>query len=135
MMSPGLVAVPPGMFSVAGTQATRLTGRPELGDRGDGLEHRGAAGHVHLHLLHLRRGLDRDPAGVEGDRLADEAERLAGRLRRLVAQHDQPAAPRALPLATAAARPSRSSSISARPRTSARDRLVGGGDLASPIGR
>ena len=74
MMSPGLVAVPLGMFSVAGTQATTFERQPQLGDRGDRLEHGGAARHVHLHLLHLRRGLDRDPAGVEGDGLADQPE-------------------------------------------------------------
>ena len=49
----------------------------ELGDRGDGLEHRGCPGHVHLHLLHPGGRLDRDAAGVEGDALADQPEGLA----------------------------------------------------------
>ena len=88
-MSPGLTAWPPGMFSVAGTTAVIVTGRPELGDRVHRLQHRGAAGHVELHLAHLRPGLERDPAGVEGHGLAHEAQvralRAAG-----VAQHDQP---------------------------------------------
>ena len=53
----------------------------ERGDRADGLEHRGAARHVELHLVHLRRGLDRDAAGVEGHRLADEAQQRAGDVR------------------------------------------------------
>ena len=72
MMSPGLIAWPEGMFSVAGTTLSRLTGKPEPRDRGGRLDHGGAARHVHLHLLHLARGLDRDAAGVEGHRLADE---------------------------------------------------------------
>ena len=63
----------------------------ELGDRAGGLDHGRAAGHVALHVLHVQRGLERDAAGVEGDRLADEAEHdvAAGGLRRVVAQHDQ----------------------------------------------
>ena len=61
----------------------------ELGDRVQRLQDGGSAGHVHLHLLHLRRGLDGDPARVEGDSLAHEAERLARRIGRLVPQHDQ----------------------------------------------
>ena len=50
----------------------------------------GPAGHVALHVLHVERGLDRDPAGVERDRLADEAEHeAAARLGRVVAEDDQ----------------------------------------------
>ena len=49
-------------------------GKPELGDGGHRLQHGGPAGHVELHLVHLRRGLDGDPAGVEGHGLADEAQ-------------------------------------------------------------
>ena len=66
--------VPLGMFSVDGTTAVSVRGSPSVGDRAHGLDHRGAARHVELHLLHLRRGLDRDPAGVEGHGLAHVAE-------------------------------------------------------------
>ena len=72
-------ASPLGMFSTAGTTATRSIGQAELGDRRRRLEHRGAARHVLLHQLHAGGGLDRDAAGVEGDALADEAERRAAR--------------------------------------------------------
>ena len=78
------------MFSVDGTTAVIVDRHAQLGDRAHRLDDRGAAGHVELHLLHLRRGLDRDPARVEGDRLADEAEVRPARARRPVAQHDQP---------------------------------------------
>jgi hypothetical protein len=52
----------------------------------------GAARHVALHVLHARGGFQREPAGVEGDRLADEAEVYVRmrRLRRRVADDDQP---------------------------------------------
>ena len=55
MMSPGLTALPLGMFSVAGIDGDEVELEPELGDRGDRLDHRGAARHVHLHLLHAAR--------------------------------------------------------------------------------
>ena len=60
-------------------------------DRADAVQRAGAARHVALHVLHLRGGLERDPARVERDRLADEAEVhvLARRRRGLVAQDDQ----------------------------------------------
>ena len=59
-------------------------------DRPGGLEHRGAARHVELHVAHLVAGLDRDAAGVERHGLADQAEHRALRPRGLVAQRDQP---------------------------------------------
>ena len=52
-MSPGLVALPPGMFSVAGTTPTTLIFSFSLGDRAHRAEHRGGAAHVELHLVHL----------------------------------------------------------------------------------
>ena len=73
-MSPGFIAWPLGMFSVDGTTAVMVTGSPSSAIAPDRLDHRGAARHVELHLLHLRRGLDRDAAGVEGHGLADVAE-------------------------------------------------------------
>ena len=62
--------------------------KPESGDGAERLDHRGAAGHVELHLVHLCRGLDRDPARVEGHRLAHVAE-VRARAAALVAEHDQ----------------------------------------------
>ena len=66
-------------------------GQLELRDRGDACDHGRAAGHVALHVLHLQRRLERDPAGVERDRLADEPEHDSSLspVRRLVAEDDQ----------------------------------------------
>ena len=50
-------------------------GAAELGERRDRLDHGGAAGHVELHLVHRRRRLERQSAGVERDRLADQRHR------------------------------------------------------------
>ena len=97
-------AWPLGMFSVDGTTAVTVAGSAELGDRVHRLDHRGAAGHVELHLLHLRRGLDRDPAGVEGHGLAHEARGAARWRRRAGSAARSAAARRALPWATAAKR-------------------------------
>ena len=89
-MSPGLTARPLGRFSVAPTTAIELDRQPQPRDRRDRLEHGGAAGHVELHLRHLRAGLQRDAAAVERHRLADEAERRRPPARRaVVAQRDQ----------------------------------------------
>ena len=110
MMSPGLSAWPLGMFSVDGDDGEHVDGEPELGDRGHGLDHGRAAGHVHLHLVHPRRGLDRDPARVEGHRLADEPQRRRPPPPPGVAQDDQPRL-----LVAAAARP-RSGRPSRAPR-------------------
>ena len=62
--------------STATTVSTR-SGQAELGDRGRRLDHRCAAAHVALHVLHAQGGLQRDAARVEGDRLADQPERGA----------------------------------------------------------
>ena len=91
-MSPGRNASPPSEVLGGGDDGDDAHRQPELGDRADAGDDRGAAGHVALHVLHLRRRLERDPAGVERDRLADETERRR-RLRApggLVAQDDQP---------------------------------------------
>ena len=64
----------------------------ELRDRADPGDDGGRAGHVALHVLHVRRRLQRDAAGVERHPLADEPEQdvaAAGRGRRLPAQHDE----------------------------------------------
>src|SRR5262249_22114296 len=50
---------------------------------------RGAAGHVELHRLHSLAGLEREPAGIEGDALADEGDFFFGIRRRAVADHDE----------------------------------------------
>ena len=51
----------------------------ERGDRAQPVERAGAARHVALHVLHPRGRLERDPARVERDRLADEAEQRCRR--------------------------------------------------------
>ena len=58
-------------------------------DRPDRLQHAGGAGHVELHLGHLRRGLQRDPAAVEGHALAHQAEHRPARAGAAVAHGDQ----------------------------------------------
>ena len=89
-MSPGLTAWPLGMFSVDGHDGGQGRRQPELGDARHRLDHGGAARHVELHLVHLPGGLDRDPAGVEGHRLAHVAEVRSARVAGPVAEHDQP---------------------------------------------
>ncbi len=89
-MSPGLTERPEGQILGRADHARDPDRQAERGDRADGLEHRRAARHVELHLVHLRRGLDRDPARVERHRLADEPQQRPGDVRRLVAQRDQP---------------------------------------------
>ena len=76
------------MFSVEGTTATMSEVDAQLGDRSHRLDHRGAARHVHLHLVHAGRRLDRDAARVEGDRLADDAQHVSRAAAR-VAERDQ----------------------------------------------
>ncbi len=88
-MSPGLTERPLGRFSVAPTTATIRTGSPIRAIAATRRDHRRAAGHVELHLRHLRPGLQRDAAAVERHGLAHEAEQRAGCARRLVAQRDQ----------------------------------------------
>ena len=72
--SPGLMAEPPGMFSVIG--ARRGDGDPaaEGGDGVDRGQHRGGPAHVGLHGLHAARRLQRQAAGVEGDALAHQGQ-------------------------------------------------------------
>ena len=74
-MSPGRVALPPGMFSHAGMTATTFVAGLQLAERGHRAEHAAGAAHVELHLVHFRRRLDRDAAGVERDALAAERDR------------------------------------------------------------
>ena len=55
-------------------QAHDVERQPERRSGPDRSEHRRAAGHVVLHPVHVLGGLDRDAAGIEGDRLADEGD-------------------------------------------------------------
>ena len=90
-MSPGLIARPPGMFSVVGTTPMTRIGALQQRDGAHRARHRRAAGHVVLHPLHALGRLDRDAAGVERDALADQAEdRRRRRAGRVVAEHHQP---------------------------------------------
>ena len=52
--------------------------QPERGDREGGLHDSGRAGHVGLHVVHALGRLDGQPAGVEGDALADQREVARG---------------------------------------------------------
>ena len=87
-MSPGRVALPPGMFSQAGKTATTLHRGLELANRRHRTEHAARAAHVELHLVHLRRRLHRDAAGVERDALADDRDRRGLRVGAAIADHD-----------------------------------------------
>ena len=109
----------------AGSRSRRSRPRPapagsSARDRADGLEHRGAARHVELHLVHLRRGLDRDPAGVERHGLADEAQQRPGDVGRLVADRDQPRVLVGAAARRAANAPIPAASMPARSSTSTR---------------
>ena len=55
-------------------QPHRADGGLELGQRAHRFDHRGAAAHVELHLVHGRGRLERDAARVKGHRLADQRE-------------------------------------------------------------
>ena len=57
-----------------------LERQAEVGDRERGGDDRGGAGHVGLHLVHAGGRLDGQPAGVEGDALADQREVLVAPL-------------------------------------------------------
>ena len=62
-MSHGLIALPPGMFSVIGTIANRVIGNCCCANRAQCRDHRGAAGHVVLHALHAVGRLHDQAAG------------------------------------------------------------------------
>ncbi len=62
------------MFSQEGTTASTLTGSPSSAIAPERGEDGTSAAHVGLHLLHAVSRLQREPAGVERDRLADEPE-------------------------------------------------------------
>ena len=74
-MSPGLVARPLGMFSQVGMMPTTLIGAPIVASDLIVPKTLGRARHVELHLVHARRLLQRNAAGVEGDALADQRDR------------------------------------------------------------
>ena len=71
-----------------GDDGQRAQRQPELGDDAHAFDDRAATRHVALHVLHVEGGLDRDPAGVERDRLADEAEQDVALGRRRLVAHD-----------------------------------------------
>ena len=52
----------------------------QLGGRGDGVDDRGRAGLVGLHLVHVGRRLEADAAGVEGDALAHQGQEPTARI-------------------------------------------------------
>ena len=120
-MSPGFTARPLGMFSVAPINPDHAHGGLELGQRADRLDHRGAAAHVELHLVHRRGRLERDAARVEGHRLADQREQgrnaAVAVADAVVVEADQPGRPRREPCATAANAPMPASRIAASPST------------------
>ena len=65
----------------------------ELRCGGGAGDHGRPAGHVAFHVVHLQSGLQRDPARVERDRLADKADHcVALRTWRLVTEDDEPRA-------------------------------------------
>ena len=125
------------MFSHAAATVDHAQREPELGDRAGRLDHRGAAGHVALHVLHVQRRLERDAARVEGDRLADEAER---RRRRVGARAARSAARSGAAGLCAAlrdrgeARPCPARRSRRGPSASAVEVLGAGGDLARALG-
>jgi hypothetical protein len=73
------MAFPSGMFSTRPRTPTALTLalRPASGVHE--ARDRARAAHVPLHVLHARRRLDGDAAGVEAHALADEGDGLLGR--------------------------------------------------------
>src|SRR5215475_672675 len=79
----GRYAEPDTAFSAAGTSAVTRSG-------GQRAQHRGAPRHVGLHQAHRLRRLDAQPAGVEGDALADHHHPGAGGAARRPARLDQP---------------------------------------------
>ena len=132
MTSPGLDRGPGGHVLGRGDEGDQVERQPQLGDRRDRLEHRGGAGHVHLHLLHAGAGLERDAAGVEGDALADQGEGRAGAAA-AVAEDDQ------LRLLGAALADGEDAAHALRLELGAaedlgRERVGAGGDLLGPLG-
>ena len=75
------------MFSVTGASAT-THGQAERGRRAETGHDGRRAHHVVLHLAHRRGGLQRDPAGVERDALADEDDGGASVARRVLADEE-----------------------------------------------
>ena len=88
-MSPGLTASPAGQVLGRAYDRHEPDRQLQARDRRDGLDHGSAAGHVELHLGHLRAGLQRDAAAVERHRLADEAEHGPTRAGARIAKRDQ----------------------------------------------
>jgi hypothetical protein len=88
-MSPGFVARPLGMFSQVGMMPTTLMGAPIVASALMVPKTERGAGHVELHLVHARRLLQRNAAGVEGDALADERDRRVALLAAAVLEDDQ----------------------------------------------
>ena len=70
--SPGLTALPPGMFSVIGAKPMTRTPMPRARQAPDVGEDGRRAAHVGLHRHHPLEGLEGEATGVEGDPLPDE---------------------------------------------------------------
>ena len=96
--SPGLTALPPGMFSVVGANADDADADAERAAGTEGRDDGRRAAHVGLHRHHPLEGLEGEATGVEGDALAHEGD---GRdaavgpppglgIRRLVDELDEP---------------------------------------------
>ncbi|MNX81928.1 hypothetical protein D3C86_1136360 [compost metagenome] len=84
-------AVGAGARHVVGARdaAHHVEGNLEVGERADGAEDRGGAGHVGLHLLHAACGLDAQAARIEGQALADQRVGLVARLAAHVLEDDE----------------------------------------------
>ena len=70
-------------------QAHHAAGIIQARQRLHGAEHRGTARHVHLHVFHAARRLDRNAAAVEGQSLADQHDRRAAGAPGRVFQNDE----------------------------------------------
>src|SRR5436190_248413 len=61
----------------------------ELPDGGECRDDRGRAGHVGFHVVHVVGGLDRDPAGIEGDALPHQTKVVPGAASSAVTHDDE----------------------------------------------
>ena len=115
-MSPGLIApCRPACSPSSGRRRCTRTGALSCAMRRHRADHRRAARHVVLHLVHVVGRLDRDAAGVERNALADEARATTPSrgLRRFVPQHHTQRRLLRLPRATPSSRPIFSAAIRA----------------------
>ena len=92
----GRIAVPDGMFSARQSQPVTRTGTSSSRERDDRRRARPPRRPCRLHADHRRRRLQREPAGVERDALADEREVHGCPGGRVLEAHEPRAAARAL---------------------------------------